>query len=319
MIGGTLFIGRPLVERLLQDGHEVTVMHRRAGHGFGEAVQDLVADRNDAESVKSAIEGRTFDAVFDNVYDWERGTTAEQVRSTALLFAGLRRYIFISSVAAYGDGSDAVRVESDALAVNSADTYQRNKAESEEVLFTLYREQGLPVVTFRPPFIYGPGNPFYREAFVWERMRDGKPVIVPDDGSRQMQFVYVHDLVEAMVRSLTMEAAVGEAFNVGNAPVSQMAAVAAMGAVTGAPYQVVTLPRKYLEARGGSAMGPQLYFGHYFDLAPIPMLTEKTPRVLGVTATPFDAGLRATYEWWRQQPETAPDYEWEERVLMELR
>ena len=43
---------------------------------------------------------------------------------------------------------------------------------SERVLFRLHQRNGFPVVTLRPPFIYGPGNPFYREAFFWDRLRD---------------------------------------------------------------------------------------------------------------------------------------------------
>jgi hypothetical protein len=43
------------------------------------------------------------------------------------------------------------------------------------------QRSGLPVVTLRPPFIYGPENPFYREAFFWDRMRKGRPIILPGD------------------------------------------------------------------------------------------------------------------------------------------
>ena len=54
-----------------------------------------------------------------------------------------------------------------------------------------------PVVTISPPFLYGPGTPYYREAFFWDRLRDGRPVILPGDGRRLMQFVYIKDLVSA--------------------------------------------------------------------------------------------------------------------------
>ena len=43
---------------------------------------------------------------------------------------------------------------------------------------------GLPVVTFRPPFVYGPNSPFYREQFFWDRLRAGRPIIIPGDGHR---------------------------------------------------------------------------------------------------------------------------------------
>ena len=102
----------------------------------------------------------------------------------------------MSSVAAYGDGLN--HHEGDALAPDDhADPYVRNKAMSERALFRLHQRIGLPVVTLRPPFIYGPDNPFYREAFFWDRLRAGRPIIIPGDGRRLMQFVYVKDLVQA--------------------------------------------------------------------------------------------------------------------------
>ena len=48
VIGGTLFIGKLLVKRLLAAGHEVTILHRKAEHPFGRRVRNAIADRNDA-------------------------------------------------------------------------------------------------------------------------------------------------------------------------------------------------------------------------------------------------------------------------------
>jgi len=67
VIGGTLFIGRSLVEELVKAGHDVAVLHRQPKHDFGRRVENMVADRNDAESVREALSGRRFEVVFDNV------------------------------------------------------------------------------------------------------------------------------------------------------------------------------------------------------------------------------------------------------------
>src|SRR5688572_585985 len=213
VIGGTLFIGRFLVNALLKEGHEVTVLHRKPTHPFGKKVANLMADRNDPEQVRTALQGLRFDAVFDNVYDWQRGTTADHVLATAKTCSdGLARYIFMSSVAAYGDGLN--HQEGDALAPDDhAEPYVRNKAMSERVLFRLRQRTGFPVVTLRPPFIYGPENPFYREAFFWDRLRMKRPIIVPGDGRRLMQFLYVKDVVTACLSALAEPSAVGHAFN----------------------------------------------------------------------------------------------------------
>ena len=199
VIGGTLFIGRALVDELVKGGHEVAVLHRKPKHDFGRRVDNIQADRNDAAAMREALSTRRFDVVFDNVYDWERGTTAEQVETTVRACGDrLSRYIFMSSVAAYGDGLN--HKESDPLAPDyHAIPYTRHKATTERLLFRMQAQSGLPLVTFRPPFVYGPGNPFYREQFFWDRLRAGRPIIIPGDGHRLMQFVYLTDLVQAMV------------------------------------------------------------------------------------------------------------------------
>src|ERR1039458_8325883 len=109
VIGGTLFIGRALVEELVKGGHEVAVLHRKANHDFGRRVDNILADRNDVDAMREVLSTLRFDVVFDNVYDWERGPTAEQVEATARALGDrLTRYIFISSVGAYGDGLNQI-------------------------------------------------------------------------------------------------------------------------------------------------------------------------------------------------------------------
>jgi len=79
VIGGTLFIGRALVDQLLERGDDVTIMHRGSGTPFGDRVGEVRCDRNDMAAVRAALGTERFDVVYDNVYDWQRGTTADQV------------------------------------------------------------------------------------------------------------------------------------------------------------------------------------------------------------------------------------------------
>ena len=115
VIGGTGFIGRLLVAELLKREDSVTVVHRRPRHDLGRRVKNIVADRNDAPALKAALSGKNFEIVFDNAYDWERGTTAAHIEGTVrAVGSNLHRYVFMSSVAAYGDGLN--HHEGDALA-----------------------------------------------------------------------------------------------------------------------------------------------------------------------------------------------------------
>jgi nucleoside-diphosphate-sugar epimerase len=321
VIGGTMFIGRFLVAELLKAGHEVTVMHRKPKHDLGKKVQSLMADRNDPESVRRALQFTSFQVVFDNVYDWERGTTAAQVEGTAqavMAASGdrLSRYIFMSSVAAYGDGLN--HHDGDPLAPDDhPEPYVRNKAMSERMLFRMRQNTGFPVVTLRPPFIYGPENPFYREAFFWDRLRDGRPIILPGDGHRLMQFVYIKDLVRGCMRAMEEPAAVGEAFNVANErPVTQYELVQAMAAAAGKKPNIVRVPRDRIAEAGGDVMGQPAYFGVYLDVAPITEVVVKAKRILGFQPTPFDAGLKETYRWYsRNAKKSKIDYSFEDRLI----
>lgn len=320
VIGGTLFIGRALVERLLEQGDDVTIMHRRKGTPFGARVHEIQCDRNDEAAVRSVLEGTTFEVVYDNVYDWDRGTTAAPVVAAARAAArggSLERYVFTSSVAAYGDGLD--HVEDDELAPSDhPEAYGRNKAATERALFHLHRDEGVPVSTLRPPFIYGPRNPFDREAFFWDRIVADRPVLIPGDGERLMQWAHVTDVARALILAATRGVAVGRAHNMGNdPPVTQVEFVEALARAAERTPQLVHVPRERIEAAGGNLFGPPLYFGAYLDVPPITMNVDRVREELGLDPVPLDEGLQETFAWYRKQSRPTPDFSWEDRLIRE--
>ncbi len=316
VVGGTQFMGREAVRRLAVRGHDVTVLHRRDHHDLGPAVGNLRADRADLDTVRAFVRDGAFDAVLDVAYDWQKGTPADQVEALARACVGhAQRYVFMSSIAAYGAGLG--HVEHDPLAPPGVPVpYVQHKAQAERALFRLHAETGLAVATIRPPFVYGPRQPFYREAFFWDRLRDGRPVILPDGGDTPMQWAFVDDVAEACVRAIEAPEAAGEAFNVGHpAPVTQRAFVEALARVAGVEASLVAVPREEIHARGGHLFVGNLYFGEYLDLPPITQVVDKVARVLGVEAIAFDEGLRRAYAWYLDQPRRPVDYGFEDRVL----
>jgi nucleoside-diphosphate-sugar epimerase len=322
VIGGTLFIGKLLVKRLIAAGHEVTILHRKAEHPFGRKVRNVVADRNDVTTIRSALSGLKFDAVYDIAYDWERGTTSAQVEATAKSIPGdLSRYIFMSSVAAYGDGLN--HAEDDPLASDiHTNPYVRNKASSERALFRMYHESRFPVVTMRPPFVYGPENPFYREAFFWDRLRADRPIIIPGDGNRLMQFVYINDLVDACFNALEKHTAPGRAFNVGDdKALTQIEAVTEIAKSIGKVPNIVRVPREIIVRNGGNAFNEPFYFGQYLDVPPITEVIGRVKRVLNVVPTPFGTGLKETYKWYLRhaEPTKKLSFTFEDKVIRQAR
>lgn len=321
VIGGTQFIGKLLVEELVKTGHSVDILHRRNRHPFGKAVGNLMADRNDVASVRAALGAARYDAVYDLVYDWDRGTTGSQVETTALLFDGrVSRYIFMSSVAAYGDGLN--HHEGDALAPDDhADIYARNKAMSERALFRLHQKTGFPVVTLRPPFVYGPGNPYYREAFFWDRIRAARPIILPSEGHRLMQFIHVEDLVQLAIRVMDARNFGGHAFNTANPrPVTQHELVVALARAAGeCEPELIPLSRDLIYRSGGQAIGDKLYFGYHYDLPAITEVVTKAQRMLAFKPIDFLTGLRGQYRaYLKKRIYPKPDFVFEDQLLRSL-
>lgn len=315
VIGGTAFMGRALVEQLLERGDDVVILHRGEDTPFGARVDEIRCDRNDAAAVRAALRGERFDLAFDNVYDFQRGTTAQHVTAAAEAVAeDLGRYVFTSSIAAYGGGSD--HAEDDDLApADHPDDYARNKAESERALFRLHAESGLPVTTLRPAFVYGPHNPYDREAFFWDRILRDRPVIVPGDGERLMQWAAAEDVARTAIAAATAPLAVGRAYNVAGTPITQADFVRTVARAAGRDAKLVFVDREHIHAAGGGLFAPPFYFGVYLDL---PTLTVRTKRVrsdLGIELEPLEDGLRRTFEWYRRQDRPGPDFSFDDRLL----
>jgi 2'-hydroxyisoflavone reductase len=219
-------------------------------------------------------------------------------------------------MAAYGDGLDHVEVD-DLAPDTDANDYFRNKAASERALFRMHRESGFPAVTMRPPFVYGPENPFYREAFFWDRIRRDRPIIVPGDGERLMQFVYVDDLVTACFNALDNPSAVGFSFNVAHEKaVTQTDLVNGLAKAAGKQTSIVQVPRDLIVRNGGDVFRDPLYFGQYYDLPSITAVVDRVKRVLQVEPTSFAIGLRETYHWYSDQAERRPpDFSFDDKLI----
>jgi 2'-hydroxyisoflavone reductase len=316
VIGGTQFMGREVVRRLLERGHDVSILHRSGQHDLGPDVASLQADRADIDTLNRLLGPAQFEAVFDFAYDWQKGTTPGEVEAAARAAGDrLRRYVFMSSIAAYGSGADLP--ENTPLAPDDfPNPYVQHKAGAERALFRMHAESGFPVTTFRPPFVHGPRQPFYREQFFWDRLRDGRPIILPGDGESLFQWVYVADVAEACVRALEVDAATGEAFNIAHLErTTHRSFVEALAEVAGSEPDLVPVPRDAIEAAGGQVMGENLYFGEVLDLPLLTSVMDKATRILGVVPTPLRDALEQGYAWYLTQPRRPVDYAFEDRLL----
>ena len=197
VLGGTVFLGRHLVDAALARGHEVTLFNR--GQTNSELFPDVERLRGDRDGDLSALERGSWDAVVDT-----SGYVPRVVRASAELLADrVEHYTFVSSVSAYGDFSRVGLSEDDAmepLAEESEDVaehYGPLKALCEQAVESVFPGRSLVV---RPGIIVGPHDPTDRFTYWPVRSARGREVLAPGDPNRQVQVIDCRDLAAWMVR-----------------------------------------------------------------------------------------------------------------------
>ncbi|HCA60480.1 MAG TPA: 3-beta hydroxysteroid dehydrogenase, partial [Synechococcales bacterium UBA8647] len=99
MMGGTRFVGRPLVGHLLRSGHQVCLF-TRGKQPLPEGVEHIRGDRSDAEGL-AALKGRQFDVIVDS-----SGRTLTDTQSVvAITGAPRHRLVYVSSAGVYADNA----------------------------------------------------------------------------------------------------------------------------------------------------------------------------------------------------------------------
>jgi len=208
ILGGTGFIGPPMVRYALGRGHEVTIFTRGKTKSEFSDVEHLIGDRTgDLEALK----GRKWDVVLDNNardYRWVKLTTD-------LLKGQVGHYLFVSSISAYANdlfGYDRVDNKwtegpfstqsrlaeiPDDFVEGQELPYAETKVMSEKLAEAAFPGRTTIV---RPGFIVGPGDPTDRFTYWPVRIEKGGEVLAPGDGTDPVQFIDVRDLVEWIIR-----------------------------------------------------------------------------------------------------------------------
>lgn len=120
-------------------------------------------------------------------------------------------------------GSKAYRVEEIDSTVTGAVgearwTYAVSKLAGEHLTHAYHREYDLPTVTFRPFNVYGPGQ--IGEGAISIMIRKAlknEDIYIFGDGAQIRAWCYIDDMLDALMRALSMPKSIGESFNIGNA------------------------------------------------------------------------------------------------------
>lgn len=214
--GSNGFVGRALVAALAAHGH-ATVRVVRKATAEGEIA---VGDMDGATDWSKALTG--VDAVVHlaaRVHDLSctgdqlaayRLTNVEATLHLARMAAqaGVRRFLFMSSVKVHGEGRDAPYSESDMP--RPEDAYGLSKWEAEQGLQALAQTTPMEIVTLRPPLVYGPGvgANMLRLLKLIDR---GLPLPLAVVRNRR-SMIYIGNLVDAVLLCLTHAAAPGKTF-----------------------------------------------------------------------------------------------------------
>jgi nucleoside-diphosphate-sugar epimerase len=182
ILGGSGFVGANLVPALLVMGHEVTVLNR--GNIPIAGTRQLIANRENPQELQEAAKNA---GGFDVTIDTSSYRRAHTIAATTAFASRTRHWIHLGTAAVYKEKEFGFPNETDAIGGAAVwAQYGVEKADADQ--FLIHRLGGTPVTILRPPYLYGPRNSEDRETFVWARMLQNRPVIVPARAERRFSF-----------------------------------------------------------------------------------------------------------------------------------
>ncbi|MCR4610138.1 MAG: NAD-dependent epimerase/dehydratase family protein [Eubacterium sp.] len=188
VLGGTRFFGIPMVKRLVEDGHEVTIATRgRAVDPFGDKVERVTLERTDPENMKQVLAGKHFDVVIDKI------AYASNDIKYAMESIDCDKYIQMSSTAVY-DPKVVNTVEEDfdgkerpVIWCNRADfPYAEIKRQAEFALWQEYSDRKW--IAVRYPVVLGRDDYTARLKFYVDHVKNKLPMRI-DNLDYQMSYI----------------------------------------------------------------------------------------------------------------------------------
>ncbi len=307
ILGGTLFLGRHLVESALARGHEVTLFNR--GRTAPALFRDFEQLRGDRDGDLSVLAGRRWDAVVDT-----SGYVPRIVRASAAALAGaVDHYVFVSSISAYGRFPVTGMTERAAVAELS-DPGSEDVDEHYGALKVLCEravEEELPGRTLvaRAGMIVGPYDP--TERFTWwvRRLADGGAVLAPAPPDQPVQLVDARDLADWLVRGAERRLAGVVNATGPQGPLTLGALLEQIAEVAGGGGQLVWVDEAFLLEHGVEPWSdlPFWLAPHAQpDLRGMLVVDVTRAHATGLTTRPLAATVADTLAWIRERPGGPP-------------
>lgn len=315
--GGTGFVGRAIVERLLGGGDQVKAL-ARSGSSADElsrlGAEPVRGDVLDLEAVAAAMRG------CEVVYH-AAGANAFCLRDSAPLFevnvrgsenvvraaarAGVRRVVYTSSAATLGEASGTIGSEESPHRGWFLSDYERSKFEAEQAVFEAARETGIEVVSVNPASVQGPGRATGSARLLLDYLNGRLKAIVDS----RLSLVDIADCTEGHLLAASRGTS-GERYVLSGATLTVRDGLALVASLLGVERPLRILPPSVAMAVATAAetvgrlrrrspricreLARTLIHGHAYD-------GSKATRALGLRYTPVEETLRRTVDWWVEQ------------------
>jgi UDP-glucose 4-epimerase len=302
--GGCGFIGTNLIARLASHGHRIRVLddlsmgRREDIEHYGVDLQ--IGDIRDLSAVKKACEGidtvvhlaahtRVIESVTDPELNFAINAAGTMNVLLACRDAAVKKMIFASTGGAIlGEQEPPVH---EGMVPRPVSPYGAGKLAGEAYCSAFFGSYGLNTVALRFSNVYGPFS-YHKGSVVAQFFRNlmqKQPLIVYGDGQQTRDFVFVSDLVEAIMLADKANAA-GEVFQIASGvETSLRSLLATMKEV----LPGVSMDVRYEPARAGEISR------NYASI-------EKARRLLGFNPkTKLDQGLKDTWNWFQQNAKQA--------------
>lgn len=308
MLGGTVFLGRAIVEQALVQGHEVTLFNR--GQSNATLFPEIEHIHGDRDGGLEALKGRTFDACVDTC-----GVVPRIVGASAqFLKDAVRCYAFVSSVSVYGapspDGVDKSGVlatlEDPSIEEITGESYGPLKALCEAEVTAAFGNRALLI---RPGLIVGPHDATDRFTYWPWRAAQGGRILAPGRRDRPIQLIDVRDLAAWIVRMLAAKST--GVYNTASVPgaVTMESLLQTCCDESDKDCDLVWIEDSFLTRHDvGAWMELPLWIPEDTDIAR-GFFDFKSDRAIekSLTFRPLEDTVRATMDWSRARAE---DYTW---------
>lgn len=263
--GATGFVGSRLLDRVQADGYSVTAAVRQSAGDLDVPVFRM-GDLSAGQDWSAALAGQDVvihcaarvhvmaETAADPLAAFREvnvGAALNLARQAAA--AGVRRFIFLSSIKVNGELTEPGRPFTFHDSPSPADPYAVSKAEAEAGLLQLAKQTGMELVIIRPVLVYGPGvKGNFQRMMVWVKRSRVLPLGAVDN---RRSLVALDNLVDLIATCVDHPAAAGQIFLVSDGKdLSTPEMLRHMGRALGRPVRLAWLPVAWLKV-GAALLG----------------------------------------------------------------